>query len=223
MQIERVGGALLLLGPDKDGAYVPAAVWPHAGRDMQYLSPAAERALTERRGILVTSDGVTGSTRDQRTFIGYPIEVSGVLHGAVVLDIAPSPEPALQRALRLLHWASAWLIDQLRNAKERYGLEVTVIDYRPAAERDAARATAARIAELGFEPWVTDPMLTTLVANLLVLAVNLLALLLSGFFKFPLIFGNRGAAAVHQRLYLLPSAAVAIRPILRAVSFLPPA
>ncbi len=55
MQIERVNGGLLLLGPDKDGAYVPAAMWPHAGRDMQYLSSAAERALTERRGI-VTSD-----------------------------------------------------------------------------------------------------------------------------------------------------------------------
>jgi multidrug resistance efflux pump len=114
MQIERVGGGLLLLGPDKDGAYVPAAVWPHPGRDMQYLSPAAERALTERRGIVLTSDGVPSPTSEQRTFIGYPIEVSGVLHGVVVVDIAPSPEVALQRALRLLHWASAWLVDQFR-------------------------------------------------------------------------------------------------------------
>src|SRR5215470_8513164 len=80
LQVERVGGALLLLGPDKDGAYVPAAVWPHAGRDMQYLAPAAERALTERRGIVLSSDGLP-STREQRAFIGYPIEVSGVLHG----------------------------------------------------------------------------------------------------------------------------------------------
>ena len=64
LQIERVGGGLLLLGPDKDGAYVPAAVWPHAGRDLQYLSPAAERALNERRGIVVASDG--GSAFDPR-------------------------------------------------------------------------------------------------------------------------------------------------------------
>ena len=49
MQIDRVGGGLLLLGPDNEGAYSPAAVWPHAGRDMKYLSPAAERALNERR------------------------------------------------------------------------------------------------------------------------------------------------------------------------------
>ena len=37
-----------------------------------------------------------------------------MLHGAVVLDVAPGPDLALQRALRLLHWASAWLVDQFR-------------------------------------------------------------------------------------------------------------
>src|SRR5262245_23146515 len=114
MQIEGTSGGLLLLGPDKEGAYVPAAMWPHAGRDMQYLSPAAERALTERRGILVASDEAPVATRAQRTFIGYPIEVSEVLHGVVVLDVAPNSELAVQRALRLVHWASAWLVDQFR-------------------------------------------------------------------------------------------------------------
>ena len=78
MQIERVGGALLLLGPDAKGAYVPAAVWPHPGRDLQYLSPAAERTLSERRGIVLAPDGSSVPKRDQHAFIGYPIEVSGV-------------------------------------------------------------------------------------------------------------------------------------------------
>jgi len=114
MQIDRVGGALLLLGPDAAGAYVPAAVWPHAGRDLQYLGPAAQRVLTERRGVVVAADGISHPKRDQGALVGYPIEVSGVLLGAVVLDIAPGPDVALQRALRLLHWASAWLIDQFR-------------------------------------------------------------------------------------------------------------
>src|SRR5215475_3562286 len=114
LQIDRVGGALLLLGPDDDGAYVPAAIWPHASRDMQYLTPAAERALNQRRGVVVGSDGKSAPARDERAYVGYPIEVSGVLHGAVVLDLAPGPEAALQRALRLLHWGSAWLVDQFR-------------------------------------------------------------------------------------------------------------
>src|SRR5262249_14009773 len=114
MQIERAGSGLLLLGPDDEGAYVPAAVWPHAGRDLQYLSPAAERTLKERRGLVVTADGGTPESREPRVLVGYPIEVSGTLHGVVVLDVAPGADPTLQRALRLLHWASAWLVDQFR-------------------------------------------------------------------------------------------------------------
>jgi Barrel-sandwich domain of CusB or HlyD membrane-fusion/GAF domain len=114
LQIERVNGALLLLGPDRDGTYVPAAIWPHEGRDVQYLSPAAERVLTEKRGLVVASDGGSVAKRDQPAFVGYPIEVSGILHGVVVLDVPAGSEASLQRALRLLHWASAWLIDEFR-------------------------------------------------------------------------------------------------------------
>jgi RND family efflux transporter MFP subunit len=81
---------------------------------MQYLVPTGERALKERRGIVVAADGASAPTREQPAQVGYPIEVSGTLHGAVVLDIAAGPEQELQRALRLVHWASAWLVDQFR-------------------------------------------------------------------------------------------------------------
>lgn len=114
-QIERVHGALLVLGPDQEGGYGAAAVWPDASRNMQYLGPAAERALKERRGMVLSADGESVIRHDLHAFVAYPIEVAGSLHGAVVLDILPSPEHELQRALRLLHWASAWLVDQFRN------------------------------------------------------------------------------------------------------------
>jgi hypothetical protein len=114
MQIERVSSGLLLLGPDKEGAYVPAAVWPHAGRDVQYLTSAAERTLQERRGIVVAAEGGSHASREARVFVGYPVETSGTLHGAVVLDLASGSDPTLQRTLRLLHWASAWLFDHFR-------------------------------------------------------------------------------------------------------------
>ncbi|SFI60239.1 HlyD family efflux transporter periplasmic adaptor subunit [Bradyrhizobium sp. cf659] len=114
LQIERVGGGLLLLGPNAEGAYTPAALWPHAGRDLQHLSPAAERALSERRGVVIPAGGGSVPAFDQRAFVGYPIEVAGVLHGAVVLELAAGSDKALQRALRTLHWASAWLVDQFR-------------------------------------------------------------------------------------------------------------
>jgi multidrug resistance efflux pump/GAF domain-containing protein len=121
LQIERVSGGLLLLGPDREGAFTPAAMWPDASRDLRRLSGAAERTLSERRGIVVAADGVSVPVRDQPAHIGYPIEVSGVLHGAVVLEIAAGSEQALQRATRLLHWGSAWLIDRFRQQAQEEG------------------------------------------------------------------------------------------------------
>jgi hypothetical protein len=70
MQIERVSAGLLLLGPDQNGAYVPAAVWPHVGRDVQYLSSAAERTLQERRGVVVPAEGGSPAGREPRVFVG---------------------------------------------------------------------------------------------------------------------------------------------------------
>lgn len=113
-QIDRAHGGLLLLGPDAEGSYTPAAVWPDATRDLQYLTTAAQKVLTERRGVVLSPDGQAVSARDQAAHVGYPIDVAGALRGVVVLDMAPGPESGLQRALRLLHWASVWLIDHFR-------------------------------------------------------------------------------------------------------------
>lgn len=112
-QINRVNGALLVLG-DQGGGYGAAAVWPEASRNMQYLGPAAERVLKERRGLVLNADGAEVGRPDTPAHVGYPIEVSGMLRGAVVLDLSPSLDHELQRALRLLHWASAWMVDQFR-------------------------------------------------------------------------------------------------------------
>ena len=55
-----------------------------------------------------------------------------------------------------------WLLGQLRRAKDEWGLSVLAIDYVPPAQRDLARATAKRITDLGFTPWVATPDLATL-------------------------------------------------------------
>jgi multidrug resistance efflux pump len=124
-QLGRTNGALLLVGPERDGAFRPAAAWPDATRNLQYLVPAAEKALTERRGVVLP--------REAGSLVGYPIEVSGTLRGAVALDLAGG-EPALQQALRLVYWASAWLVDQFRQQDLR--------------ERDAQLARLALAADL---------------------------------------------------------------------------
>lgn len=113
-QVERVNGALLLSRSDAQGAFAVAAVWPDAGRTMQYLAPIAERTLIEGRGIASAPDGMSPPVLDQPAYVGYPVQVSGALEAAVVLDLAPRSEAELQRALRLIHWGTAWLVDDFR-------------------------------------------------------------------------------------------------------------
>ncbi|MCC6531967.1 MAG: HlyD family efflux transporter periplasmic adaptor subunit [Burkholderiales bacterium] len=110
-QIEHVLGALLLTRAEPDNTYVPGAIWPDVTRDMAYLAPTAQRALTERQGVVEHAEAA-GAQRGAR--VAYPVEVAGALHGAVVLDLAPRAERELQRALRLIHWGTAWLVDLFR-------------------------------------------------------------------------------------------------------------
>jgi hypothetical protein len=111
-QLGRPHGALLLIGPESDGAYRPAATWPDASRNLQYLAPAAEKALNERRGVLLPREA-SAAAREPGALVGYPIEVSGTLRGAVALDLSGG-EHALQQAMRVVYWGSAWLVDQFR-------------------------------------------------------------------------------------------------------------
>jgi len=54
-----------------------------------------------------------------------------------------------------------WLMGQLRTIRERDGLPVLAIDYVPPADRELTRATAQKIKDLGFIPWVTDSQVLT--------------------------------------------------------------
>ena len=108
--ISGVSGGLVLLGPPDQGPFTPVAVWPDIRKDMQHLTEAAQRALTERRGLLIKTPS-TGRTDEDKTqyHIAYPIEINKILYGVVVLDVISRPQAELQAALRQLHWGSAWL------------------------------------------------------------------------------------------------------------------
>lgn len=97
---------------ERDGAsFAPAAIWPDPRRDVTHLRRAAEKALAERRGVVLRpDDDAPGSnTRALGVHIAYPIEVGAQLYGVIVLDAAPRPESELQAALRQLHWGAGWL------------------------------------------------------------------------------------------------------------------
>jgi biotin carboxyl carrier protein len=95
------GGVVLLQAAD--GRYAPSAVWPDVRRDMSHLTQAAQRALVERRGLVMP--GAEGAGHQ----VAYPVEAVGTLHGVVVLEVAPRAESELQAVLRQLHWGAAGL------------------------------------------------------------------------------------------------------------------
>src|SRR5437870_10118374 len=86
LQCREIGGvvqAVVLLGPGDAGPYAPAAMWPDGRRNPRQLSEVAERALTERRGLVIPrSSGREGDSAARGRYeVGYPIEVSGKLYG----------------------------------------------------------------------------------------------------------------------------------------------
>jgi peptidoglycan/xylan/chitin deacetylase (PgdA/CDA1 family) len=54
-----------------------------------------------------------------------------------------------------------WLLAQLKTIHERDGLPILAIDYVPPNDRATTRATAEKIRQLGFIPWVSDQALAT--------------------------------------------------------------
>ena len=112
IEVERVNGALLLLG--KSNTFTPSAIWPSVGQDMTHLVATAKRALSQREGVVAAADGLSQHSAQQAAQVAYPIVLSGDLLGAVVLDLAQRPDDALGRALRKMHWAIGWLNDVFR-------------------------------------------------------------------------------------------------------------
>ena len=112
---------LVLLGPADSGPFTPAAVWPDRRIDATYLSATAEQALRERRGI-VKPVGADGNA----SHVAYPLEISGHLHGVVVLDVATGRDERLQQLLRNLHWGTGRLETLL--AQEDTARALQIID-----------------------------------------------------------------------------------------------
>jgi RND family efflux transporter MFP subunit len=103
--------ALVLLGTPDRGPFTPAAIWPSPNFSVKHLTGAAERTLKERRGLLIHNEP-SQDTEDkipEGYQVAYPIEVSGKLHGAVVLEVEPRPSREVQDIMRKLHWGAAWL------------------------------------------------------------------------------------------------------------------
>jgi len=111
-------GMVLLGNPDR-GPFTPVAVWPDAKLSMTHITGAAERALRERRGLLLEGDSASPpeNGHPETVQVAYPIEVSEKLHGVVVLEVDKHPRHEVQAILRYLHWGAAWLEVMIRRAE----------------------------------------------------------------------------------------------------------
>ena len=155
-------GGVAVLGPLETGPFTPAASWPEGRGVTSHLAGAAERALQERRGVVIPVEaGQEGEQAlPERLAVAYPVHVMGRLHGVVAFEIQTRPERELQAVLRQLQWGSAWIEllwlrdETIRNDTTKGRLQ-TVLDLTATAlshegfyEAAAAFVTAAAT-ELG--------------------------------------------------------------------------
>jgi hypothetical protein len=89
-------------------------------------------------------------------------EVGPLAAGLVAESLFQSWNPATRQYTPVASNDRTWLIERLNDARRRYGLPVTVIDYVPADQPQLAQATARQISALGFTPWVSTPGLDML-------------------------------------------------------------
>lgn len=110
-QVEGVNAGLLLISSEQANTYVPGAGWSADDRDLSYLGPVAEQALTDRKGVVQARAAKPGSLAEPGVCVAYPIDMKGELKGAVVLDVTPRAEPQMRQIFRTIHWGNAWLVN----------------------------------------------------------------------------------------------------------------
>ncbi len=146
--IAGVVGGVVLLRPEGTESYTAVAVWPDVRRDMAKLTPTAQKALVERRGVVTPNK--TGDAAPTTVHIGYPVEAVGHLYGVVVLDVSLRPEAELQAALRQLHWGAAGLelmfcqqeVARVGETRDKLQTVLEVVASAAAHDRFVAAATA---------------------------------------------------------------------------------
>lgn len=81
------------------------------------------------------------------------------IDGIVVESMFQSWDASARRYTAVQKQQSDALIARVRDAKKKFHVPITVIDYVPPEKKKLREATAKRIARLGFSPWITIPSL----------------------------------------------------------------
>jgi uncharacterized protein (TIGR01370 family) len=89
-------------------------------------------------------------------------DVSTLVVGVAAESLYQSWDPKMGAYTTVDEPSREWLLARLREVQQRFGLPVTVIDYVPKKDSALARATAQRITDAGFTPWIATPQLDTI-------------------------------------------------------------
>src|SRR5688500_12365246 len=86
--IPGVRAGLVVAGSTGASRFVPVAVWPE-GQPTQHLAQVAERALAERRGLVLRGarEVAASGVSDERVDVAFPIGIDGRLHGVVAMEV----------------------------------------------------------------------------------------------------------------------------------------
>ena len=103
-QLANIKSGVVLFRSKKEDAFLPVAVWPDISRELSFLGEVAERALREGRGVIHHPEDQSNPS----FHVAYPIETSGRMMGAVVLEATKRPSAEAHALLRQLHWGVAW-------------------------------------------------------------------------------------------------------------------
>lgn len=87
--------------------------------------------------------------------------VAPMVNGVVAESLFQRWDQATKKYVLVPETDRLWLLAKLREARDMYGLPVTVIDYVSPDNLTLAHETIQRIRALGFEAWVANPGLDT--------------------------------------------------------------
>ncbi|HXN42586.1 MAG TPA: endo alpha-1,4 polygalactosaminidase [Myxococcaceae bacterium] len=107
-------------------------------------------------------------------------QVSSLAVGVVAESLFETWRPSEKRYLTAQPEDTEWLLEQLKTVSSRDHLPIIVIDYVQPGDLVKARATAQRIASLGFIPWVATSSLDSMGVGLLEVVSRRILVLYNG-------------------------------------------
>jgi multidrug resistance efflux pump len=153
LQSQLIGGVvsgIVVFGAPEKGPFAPVAQMPSHHRDPQVFARVTERALRERKGVVIRREVVkTGGVKSSLYQVAYPILALGQLHGVAVFELLPRAQNQMSVVMRQMRWGMAWFENWLL----RRGPQAETAN--PGLLADALDLTAVALQEDAFQAAAT--------------------------------------------------------------------